>query len=97
MLDGEAGVTYNVCSGVDIAVSDLAASLVELSTTEQRLVPDPELQRPVDIPVLRGDCSRLRDATGWEPTIALRTTLADLLEDMRSRLARDDRATRNME
>jgi GDP-4-dehydro-6-deoxy-D-mannose reductase len=87
MASGAAGEIYNVCSGTDIAVGDLAESLIALSTVHQELVPDPELQRPVDIPVLRGDSTRLRSRTGWEPRIPLQKTLADLLDDMRSRLA----------
>lgn len=87
MVHGTAGEIYNVCSGTDIAVRDLAESLIALSTVRQELVPDPELQRPVDIPVLRGDSTRLRSRTGWEPRIPLQETIADLLDDMRSRLA----------
>lgn len=87
MVHGTAGEIYNVCSGTDIAVRDLAESLIALSTVHQELVPDPELQRPVDIPVLRGDSTRLRSRTGWEPRIPLQETIADLLDDMRSRLA----------
>jgi GDP-4-dehydro-6-deoxy-D-mannose reductase len=37
------------------------------------------LVRPVDVPVLRGDAARLRARTGWQPTIPLATTLADVL------------------
>lgn len=88
MADGTAGEIYNVCSGTDIAVRDLAESLISLSTIEQELVADPQLQRPVDIPVLRGDCTKLRERTGWRPGIPLEQTLSDLLEDMRSRVAR---------
>lgn len=99
ILEGVAGEIYNVCSGTDIAVRDLAEALISLSATEQELVADPQLQRPVDIPVLRGDCTRLRSRTGWQPEIPLQRTLADLLEDMRSRLARsasgDAAAARN--
>jgi GDP-4-dehydro-6-deoxy-D-mannose reductase len=51
-----------------------------------RLVSDPSLQRPVDIPVLVGDNTRLARTTGWSPTIALERTLADVLADWRSRL-----------
>jgi GDP-4-dehydro-6-deoxy-D-mannose reductase len=51
-----------------------------------RLVPDPALQRPVDIPVLVGDNAALRAATGWRPTIPLERTLTDVLEDWRARL-----------
>ncbi len=51
---GRAGEVYNVCSGRAIAVSELAEAMLELSRVDQRLVEDPELQRPVDIPVLLG-------------------------------------------
>jgi GDP-4-dehydro-6-deoxy-D-mannose reductase len=82
---GEPGAAYNVCSGRAVAISDLAEKLLALADRPMELVTDPELERPVDIPVLIGDSSRLRDATGWEPAIDLDTTLADLLADMRKR------------
>ena len=77
---------YNVCSGRDLAVQDLAEQLLELATAPMELVQDPDLVRPVDVPVLRGSNDRLREATGWEPSIPLRTTLADLLDDARRRV-----------
>jgi GDP-4-dehydro-6-deoxy-D-mannose reductase len=40
----------------------------------------------VDLPVLRGDASKLRAATGWEPRISVEETVADLLDDMRERI-----------
>ncbi|MEY2436777.1 MAG: GDP-4-dehydro-6-deoxy-D-mannose reductase [Acidimicrobiaceae bacterium] len=83
---GEPGMAYNVCSGKDIAVRDLAERLLAMSTRPMELVTDPALERPVDIPVLRGDNSRLRAATGWTPQIPIDVTLADLLDDMRKRV-----------
>ena len=53
------------------------------------LVPDPALLRPVDLPVLRGDASKLRAATGWAPRIPVEQTVADLLDDMRGRILDD--------
>jgi len=84
---GEPGEVYNVCSGVDVAVQDLVDQLAGMSRHPIRLVQDPALVRPVDLPVLRGDASRLAAATGWRPEIPLAQTLADLLDDMRSRVA----------
>lgn len=83
---GEGGEVYNVCSGEAIEIGDLARRMLALSTVHQELVSDPELARPVDIPVLLGDASKLRERTGWQPEIPLDTTLADLLDDMRRRL-----------
>jgi GDP-4-dehydro-6-deoxy-D-mannose reductase len=75
-----------VCRGEDIAVRDLAVRLVGLAQKPMRLVPDAALQRPVDIPVLRGDSTKLRAATGWEPRIPLEETLEDLLDEWRQRV-----------
>ena len=64
---GEPGEVYNVCSGRDLAVKELAERLVALADRPLTLVPDPELQRPVDLPVLRGDYGRLRATRAGSP------------------------------
>jgi GDP-4-dehydro-6-deoxy-D-mannose reductase len=83
---GEPGEAYNVCSGHDIAISELADRLVAKAQAPMRLEGDLSLQRPVDVPVLRGDYTRLNKATGWEPEIDLDQTLTDLLEEWRGRV-----------
>ena len=83
---GRAGEVYNVCSGRAIAVQTLADQFIEMATVPMELVIDPELERPVDIPVLLGDSTRIRTDTGWEPRIPLEVTLRDLLDDRRRRL-----------
>jgi GDP-4-dehydro-6-deoxy-D-mannose reductase len=83
---GQPELPYNVCSGRDLAVQELADQLLEMATTPMELVEDPDLVRPVDVPVLRGSNERLRRATGWEPSIPLRTTLADLLDEARRQI-----------
>jgi GDP-4-dehydro-6-deoxy-D-mannose reductase len=77
--EGQAGEVYNVCSGHDVAMSEVAERLLELAGAGLSLQTDPALVRPVDVPVLRGDAGKLRAATGWEPQIPLATTLADVL------------------
>jgi GDP-4-dehydro-6-deoxy-D-mannose reductase len=76
---GAPGEVYNVCSGRDVAMSEVAMELLALAGADLTLVTDPALVRPVDVPVLRGDAGRLLAATGWQPTIPLATTLADVL------------------
>jgi GDP-4-dehydro-6-deoxy-D-mannose reductase len=83
---GDPGEAYNVCSGHDIAISELADRLVAKAARPMRLEGDPSLQRPVDVPVLRGDYTKLNKATGWEPEIGLDQTLTDLLEEWRARV-----------
>jgi GDP-4-dehydro-6-deoxy-D-mannose reductase len=83
---GEPGAVYNVCRGTAVSVRDIGEALLALAARPMRLVSDPALQRPVDIPVLVGDNTALRRATGWEPTIPLDDTLSDVLTDWRTRL-----------
>lgn len=84
---GEPGEVYNVCSGQAVAISEIAEQLLAMATRPMRLVSDPELFRPVDLPVLVGDFSKLRERTGWQPEIPIGTTIKDLMEDCRSRLS----------
>jgi GDP-4-dehydro-6-deoxy-D-mannose reductase len=67
---GEPGV-YNVCSGRTASAGELVAML----GAEYEV--DPELVRAHEVMEVRGDPSKLRAATGWEPEISLETTLAD--------------------
>jgi len=85
--NGVAGEVYNVCSGRAVSIAALAAQMAGLLSCEVRLVTDPDLMRPVEVPVLVGDASKLVAATGWHPTIELATTLSDVLDYWRERLA----------
>ena len=82
---GEPGEAYNVCSGQAVAIADLAERLLARATRPMTLAEDPALRRPVDVPVLCGDNTKLRAATGWQPTIDLDETLDDLLAEARAR------------
>jgi GDP-4-dehydro-6-deoxy-D-mannose reductase len=76
---GDPGSVYNVCSGRDVAIAEIASRLMALVGVELRPVTDPGLVRPVDTPVLRGDPGRLERATGWRPEIPLDDTLRDVV------------------
>jgi GDP-4-dehydro-6-deoxy-D-mannose reductase len=84
---GEPGEAYNVCSGRDVAIQDIADHLAGQATAEVTFELDPERLRPADVPVVRGDSSKLRGATGWEPTIPLEQTLGDVLAWWREKVA----------
>jgi GDP-4-dehydro-6-deoxy-D-mannose reductase len=77
---GVPGEVYNVCSGRDVSISEVADRLLEMVGDDLHLVVDPQLVRPVDLPVLRGDSTRLAEATGWEPVHLLGDTLRDILD-----------------
>ncbi len=76
---GTPGEVYNVCSGRDVSIREIADGLLSLAGTTLEFETDPALVRPVEVPVLRGDPSRLVDATGWKPDMPLDQTLADVL------------------
>ena len=76
---GRPGEIYNVCSGRDVSIREIADSLLTLAGTTLAFEIDPSLVRPVEVPVLRGDPTRLVDATGWKPEVPLDQTLADVL------------------
>jgi GDP-4-dehydro-6-deoxy-D-mannose reductase len=52
---------------------------------------DPARVRAHEVMDLRGDATRLRDATGWEPTVPLRQTMADTIEWWERELATSGR------
>jgi GDP-4-dehydro-6-deoxy-D-mannose reductase len=82
-LHGTAGDVYNVCSGSAITIASLADQMASTLDVEIKLEPDPELFRPVDVPVLLGDATHLVAVTGWKPEIPLETTLRDVLDHWR--------------
>ena len=81
---GAPGGVYNVCSGIDVAIQDIADRLLAQAGSSVRLVQDQSLMRPVEVPVLRGDPGRLMEATGWAPEFPLDQTLADVLAHWRA-------------
>ena len=89
---GVPGEVYNVCTGRAIAIEELATRLLALADRAMHLEVDPDLVRPVEIPVLEGDPTKLRACTGWEPVIPLDQTIRDLMVDARERAANERRS-----
>ena len=56
------------------------AATVPVSTHE-----DPELFRPIDVPVLVGDSGKLAALCGWKPELEIDETLSAVLEEWRRR------------
>lgn len=79
LRDGTPGLAYNVASGVGRSVREVAESILIRVHREPNLEEDPALMRPVDVPSLVGDPSRLQAATGWQPQRSFDDILDDLL------------------
>ena len=71
--------TYNVASGRAVRLSRVVELLVGLAGVPVEVERDETRLRPADVPVLCGDPSKVRAATGWTPEIPLEQTLADAL------------------
>lgn len=84
---GRAGATYNVCSGVDIAISEIVERLVSFAENPIEVVIDPTRMRPSDQPAVRGDATRLRADTGWAPIYPIDDALRAALQWWRAELS----------
>lgn len=84
MEAGQTGRAYNVCSGRAWRIRDLLDSLLSRSTAKVEVTTDPARFRPVDVPVVQGDPSRIRTELGWTPQIDMQQTLHDTLDYWRS-------------
>jgi GDP-4-dehydro-6-deoxy-D-mannose reductase len=70
---------YNVASGVGRTMRSVLDALVSRARVPVRVETDPARLRPNDLPVVVGDASRIRRATGWQPSISFDRMLDDLL------------------
>lgn len=73
----DSGEVYNVCSGKGRTVGEIAEAVLKIGGVQAVPKSDPDLVRPVDLPVLVGDNSKLR-ATGWEPAFTFDDMVTDL-------------------
>jgi GDP-4-dehydro-6-deoxy-D-mannose reductase len=80
MERGVPGTIYNVASGVAHTTRAVLDTLIARARVPVRVEVDPARLRPNDIPVLVGDATRLRAATGWAPRVSFEQMLADLLD-----------------
>jgi len=68
---------------VEASIQSLLDTLLSFSSAEIEVRQDPARMRPSDVPRHVGDASKLRAATGWQPTIPFEQTLLDILNDWR--------------
>lgn len=76
---GTAGEVYNVASGTGVDVASLARRVLALVGVDAIFNTDAALVRPAEVPVLVGDATKLRRATGWSPRLTLDSIIDDLI------------------
>jgi GDP-4-dehydro-6-deoxy-D-mannose reductase len=86
MEKGIPGAVYNIASGKPHSIQYLLDVLLKYSTVTIQVRVSPARMLPVDVPVVRGDATRLHQLTGWQPSIPFESTLQDVLNDWRGRV-----------
>ena len=76
---GTAGEAYNVCSGVGTTIRELAERFLRRAGISAEIIVNPAHARPLDVPILVGDNSKLRGATGWAPSRSIDDIIDDLI------------------
>lgn len=77
---GQPGEVYNVGSGKARPIGEILDRLLTFAKVSIRIREDPARLRPVDIPVLEADISRIQAHTGWKPVVSFELALKKTLE-----------------
>lgn len=80
---GRAGEIYNVGSGNAVSIQHLLDLMLSFSPCSIKVERNEIKYRPVDVPVISADISKLQKDTGWSPEITLEESLRDALEAFR--------------
>ncbi len=81
---GKAGETYNVGSGNAQAIQEILDLIVSMSQVDIQVEVDPNKLRPVDVPIIEADITKINDLTGWQPQIPLKETIRETLDYWRA-------------
>lgn len=83
---GAAGETYNVGSGKAVAIKDILDIIVGMSSADIAVEVDQNKIRPVDVPIIEADISKINEATGWQPVISIEQTIQETLDYWREHI-----------
>ena len=84
------GQILNIASGRPVRIADMLQGLLDAAGVRASVETDTTLLRPTDIPVAIGNAEAAHHLLGWQPEIAWRTTLGDVIADWRARVANGD-------
>lgn len=83
---GQPGETYNVGSGNAREIREILDMIISMSAKEIKVEIDPNKIRPVDVPIIEADISKLNRLIGWKPQILLEQTIEETLNYWRKNL-----------
>ena len=91
-VDPIPGEYYNIGGTYSCTVGEMLEALIGMSCrSDIRVQVDPERLRPIDADLQVPDTSKFTAHTGWRPEVPFETTMRDLLDYWRARIARGDR------
>ena len=82
LMNGTPGEIYNICSGKEIALSDIIDQIADIVGIRVDTKVNPEFIRPNDNRIVVGSREKLTKELGWEPEIPWEQTLRDMVAEM---------------
>jgi len=80
MEKGKSGELYNVGSGKVYEIQEILDLILSMSTKEIKVTINPDKLRPIDIPVIQADITKLRAVTSWNAEIPIAQTISETLD-----------------
>ncbi len=84
-MKSEKGGIYNICSGAGHSIADILDLYMKLIPHRITILKDQSLLRKNDIPRMYGDNMKIKEETGWEPSVPLEESLKSTLNYFRNR------------
>jgi len=84
MEKGQTREVYNIGSGKGYTMQEMLDLLCQLSTSQVKVQVDPTKVRPLDVPAIIADSSKIQQL-GWQPKINIKDTLQRILDEWRSK------------
>jgi dTDP-D-glucose 4,6-dehydratase len=81
---GKPGATYLIGTGQERRVRDLLRAMCESCGIAPEIRQDPARMRPSEQRRMAADATRLRQDTGWSPSISMESTINDILDEARN-------------
>lgn len=87
---GQAGETYNVGSGNAREIREILDLIISMSEVAIQVEIDPNKLRPVDVPIIEADITKINQLTGWKPEISLEQTIQETLDFWRENVQKGE-------
>lgn len=95
--DGHPGEAYNIGAGSARSIEEMLTALLRLAAVPIKVVVNPALFRPADVPLLVANTTRLRSHTGWQPMVDFNAALKETLDYWRATIQAEQESSQASE